>query len=240
MRDAYARNFLLDMADVGQWLLAYRSAPDKAVALQTLAGHFTVQKKDQELEALLREHGPDPPGESQLNAAWYRFYQGELHELRGEYQHAEKDFAAALAKAGQPQQWSFRNALFRARVRTGQAVRTYQENETTTRVFEELANLCVAEKATKELAALLAAHRQAHPAFRHARAWELDVKWLEKDYAGAYQILTENPQGLLAQPRFRWKAENYLIRCLVRLKKTKEAIEKPKPLLKRARATRFF
>ena len=53
-------------------------------------------------------------------------------------------------------------------------------------------SLLVDRKKLAELEGLLVEHRKADPADPEARrpGWDLEVKWLKKDYAGALKLLT--------------------------------------------------
>ena len=56
-------------------------------------------------------------------------------------------------------------------------------------------------------------------------SWELDLKWLKKDFEGVLQFLTEHHDSLPAKPYLRIKADSYRIRCLVKLERTEEAVK---------------
>src|SRR5207249_4270964 len=158
-----------------------------------LARTLTNEKKAGELERLLAEHG-----KSDSESAGYRLYCGELHLLRGEVAQADRHFTAAFAKAPPQVGWQYRNGLIRARVKAEKVVATYQEVGPRRITFEELAQACLTERNAKELAALLAAHRRAEPDDLNVPRWELEVKWLNKDYEGALQLLAAHRAGLFA------------------------------------------
>src|SRR5207249_4407540 len=137
---------------------------------------------------------------------------------------AEAHFAAAAAKGGSRDQWRYRPGLFRARVKAGKAADTYREFGPGARTFEELAALCLEEKDAKQLQALIDAHRQARPDDAGIPAAELDVRWLNQDYEGLLKLLAEHREDLFALPRFRWKADDYRMRSLIKLKRTEDAV----------------
>jgi tetratricopeptide (TPR) repeat protein len=234
-RAHYVNTFVLDMDEVGRRLEGYRAAPDRAAAFQTLAGRLLYQEKGQGLDELLQEHGKTH-GQDPL--VW--FYRGELHLLRGEVGQAERHFAGALAKAPPQNQQLFRHGLFRARVKAGKAAGAYREDGPGTQTFVDLANVCLADKNAGQLAELIAAHRTARPDDPDLPVWELEVKWLKRDYEGALGLLTEHRQGVFAQPRFRWKFEDYLVRCLVKLKRTGEAVREAEALVKKKQGNRVL
>ncbi len=223
-RRIYLADFLRDMQDAGQGLVAYRASPDKAAAFDILAGNLVFQKKDKELVQLMAEHGHDQ-GPALL------YYSGELHLLLGEPAKAEKDFEAALAKAPQRDLWKYRQALNRSRVKAGKAADAYRKaGAPSTQTFEDLAFLCLDQKQPRQLADLIALHRQAHPEDKGLLSWDLEVLWLNQDYTGALKLLDERRQDFL--PRFRWKYENHRVRCLAKLKRSKEAIQEAEAIVK--------
>jgi hypothetical protein len=227
-RENYVSRFLLAMDEASPAIERYRAVPDKVHAFAILAPQLVYQKKDKELAALLEEHGqgrgPDPIRE---------FFEGELNLLRGEPAKAGPHFAAALAKGAKKDEWRFRNGLLRAKVKAGQAANAYQEAELGPRAFEDLANLCIQEKDAKQLQALIDVHRKARPDDPKVAVQELNVKWLNKDYEGALRLLNEHREDVFSWQRFRWTYNDHLIRCLVRLKRTPEAVREAEAIAKK-------
>jgi tetratricopeptide (TPR) repeat protein len=215
----YVTQLAQDMAEAGRPLEAYSSSPDRPAAFEALARALLTGKKAKELESLLKLHGKRHSGDT-----LYLFYSGELALLRNDLPAADRHFRAALAKAGPPQQWMARNGLYRARVRAGKVVETYTEVGPGPETFEALASVCLAEKNADQLGALLAAHTKAKPDDPNLTGWELERRWLKKDYEGALKLLAEHSEGALAAPRWRWTHDDYRVRCLVRLKRTDEAV----------------
>jgi tetratricopeptide (TPR) repeat protein len=226
-RQNYLRRFLTEMASQGFAVDAYRAAPDKAEAFETLALELLSQKKEKDLAALLAEYGQGRQGELLCE-----FYQGELHLLRGETPAAVRTFAAALHRALPPDAWRFRQGLLRARVKAGQAAVAYQDLGPGTTTFQSLAGLCIQEKDSQQLQSLIDAHRKAYPDDGLLPAWELDFRWLKQDYEGALNLLIEHRRDVFALPRFRWKFQDFLIRCLVKLKRGKDAVREMEGLAK--------
>src|SRR5262249_37825642 len=130
-KNYYVSTFVLDMERHGRGLEGYRAAPDKVAAFRPLASKLLADKKDGELEKLLREHGG-----KHADDLWHAYYLGELHLLRGDPQKAEQQLAAALAKAGPQEAWACRSALSRAKVRAGKAADAYLQAGTGARAFE--------------------------------------------------------------------------------------------------------
>jgi hypothetical protein len=224
-RLGYVRRFAQEMEARGQMLEGYRAAPDRAAAFEALAPRLLGAKKEAALADLLKEH-------EQLPAArpLCEFYRGESEMQRGAPDKAEPHFAAAFREAAPQQAARFRGALFRARVKTGKAVATYEQVEPRRKTFEELAALCASEKDAAQLRALLDAHRKADPDDAALTAWEMEQKWLSRDYEGTLRLLDEHRDGVLDEPRFRHKADDYRVRCLVRLKRPADAVREAKAL----------
>jgi predicted Zn-dependent protease len=226
----YVTQFVGEMAAVGKGFEAYRTAPDTALAFDTLARDLVLSKKIKELESLVEVHG-----KRFADSPLYLFYRGEAALLHGNGREAERHFAAALAKAPAAQRWQFRNGLYRARIKMGDVLRTYKEFAAEARLFETLAQLCVRENNPGQLEALLGERRKARPEDRSLPSWGLELLWLKKDYEGAYKVLTGPHKELLAGPRYRWKRDDYLVRCLVKLGKTKEAVKEAAALAGKGR-----
>jgi hypothetical protein len=87
-RREYVTGFVLDMAEAGSGLEAYRAAPDQQAAFETLARNLVSKKEDQALAELLKEHG-----KSHVQDPWHAYFRGEMHLLRGEAEPAEQCFA---------------------------------------------------------------------------------------------------------------------------------------------------
>jgi hypothetical protein len=209
----------------GLMLDGYRAAPDKSAAFEALAQRLLTAKKEAALADLFKEHEQKPEGQ-----AVCEFYRGEWELLRGAPEKAEPHFVAAFRKVSPQDEQRFRNGLFRARVKTGKAVATYEQVEPRRRTFDELASLCAGEKDAGQLQALLDAHRKADPDDASLPGWEVELKWLRRDFEGALRLLAEHRDGVLDEPRFRWKADSYRVRCLVRLKRPADAVAEAKAL----------
>ncbi len=224
-RRVYVRRFVLEMETRGLLLEGYRAAPDKSAAFEALAQRLLTARKGEALADLLKEHEQLPEGH-----ALCEFYRGEWELLRGAPEKAEPHFAAAFLKVSPQYELRFRNGLFRARIKTGKVVATYEQVEPRRKTFEELASLCVAEKDAVQLLALLDAHRKADPDDAILPVWEMELKWLRRDFEGTLRLLAEHRDGVLDEPRFRWKADAYRVRCLVKLKRPAEAVGEAKAL----------
>lgn len=224
-RAGYVRNLVLDMNAAGHGLDAYRAAPDKAVAFETLAGQLVLKKNAEELDALLAEHGKD-----RAKDPWHAFYSGEVALLRGKPALAERSFATAGAPANQ--RWAFQRALHRAQLQAGKIVEAYRDASAGTHAFDELASLCQQEKNAAQLSALIAEHRKSDPDDSNLVAWDLDLRWLQGDYEGALKLLAAHREDVFRSPRFAFKADSHRVRCLVKLKRTDDAVREAEALLK--------
>jgi tetratricopeptide (TPR) repeat protein len=225
-RDAHASIFLREMAAAGFGLEAYHAVPDKYKALEHRGGLWQFQKNTADLTRLLDEYGRT---QMKLPAFWY--YQGQLALLRQDLPSAENHFTAALAMVPWREKWRYRDGLFRTRIQAGKVGETYRQFGADSRTFQNLAQLCLIAKDSGQLAALIAIHRPSHPDDKNVVAWEADVKWLHRDYEGTLRFLRNHRQGIFAEQQYKWKFENYLVRCLVKLNRTQEAIEEAREIV---------
>jgi uncharacterized protein HemY len=226
LRRSYVDQFVRDMAAAGKGLDAYRSAPDQAAAFETLAHEWLLKKNKKDLDRLLEVHRPRHAQEPE-----FLYYLGEAQMLAGNPGQADQHFTAAL-KASPQDAWRYRNALFRARIQAGKMAATYQDFKADAQALATLAHVCLNEKNAGQLEALVAAHRKAQPDDPRLAGWGLEVQWLKKDYAGVLRLLAEDQGGVFTQPRFRWKWDDYRVRCLVKLGKTKEAVQEAEALIR--------
>ncbi len=218
----YVQPFVMAMADQGLALEGYLACPDRPSAFKALAPHFLRLKKDNELEQLLQEHGR----KHAKDASWH-FHNGELHLLRNDAAQAEKSFLAALALPMQRfDKQTFQSGVDRARLKLGRLAESHLASAGSARVFENLASMCALEKDEKQLAALVAAHREKTPDDPSLAAWELDLQWLRKDYAGLVKKLEGPREGPLSGPRWSWKADRLLVLSLVKLDRIPEALKR--------------
>lgn len=216
-RHDYVRRFVLLMKGAGRTLEGYRAAPDKALAFATLAERLVSDKNAKELAALIQAAAGVPA------PAPLALYQGKLLLLQGKVQEAEQTFAAALPKAPREFDYQLRSSLFEARIRLGKTADTYREFGPES--FDLLANECVEQKNAAALASLVAARRQQRPDDPDLVVRDVDICWLKEDFAGAWKLLSAQRDGVLARPRHRWKTNDYLVRCLVKLQRFPEALQ---------------
>lgn len=223
----YISNFVREMAEAGHGLEAYRGSPERNAAFDALAGHFLAHDKLDELERLLAEHE-----QAGTKDALFFYYEGKVRLGKGELAAADRRFTEALKTAPQNRDWAIRDALYQTRVKAGKTVETYRELGGGRKSFDTLASVCQREKNASELESLLAAHHAATPDDTNHPGWEVEVAWLKKDYAGTLQLVKENRDDVLSRPRFRWHREDYLIRCLVHLKRSEEAVREAEAIAK--------
>jgi predicted Zn-dependent protease len=234
-RRYYVTQVVAEAEAAGRGLEAYRAAPDKVAAFQTLARTLADRKQADRLDELLKEHG-----KTQAADPWVSQYAGELLLLRGQAKEAAKHYTAALAKGSSPDQWALRQGLTRARVLAGEAVKLYQECGTGAQAFTDLAFQCQANKDAGQLEVLLAAHRKTDPDDPNLASWELEVRWLKNDYKEVLALLEEHRDGIFRMPSHRWKVDNYRVRCLVKLKRTDEALREAEAITKTKQGNRVL
>jgi tetratricopeptide (TPR) repeat protein/uncharacterized protein HemY len=251
-RQGYLHQFLNGMEAAGHGLDAYRAVPDKpaafqaapvlgkatlkprrsvankAAAFESLASMMVWQKKDRDLAALLAEHG-----KVDKDSPTYHYYQGQLHLLRGDARQAETEFEAALDLVPVEAAWRYRDALFRTRIKRDKVVEVYGQFAAQSGTFEQLANLCIQEKNGKQLQSLVEARRKARPTDPDLPFWDLEEKRLNQDHEGTLKLLTDHRADLFDLPRWRWKTEDYRVRCLVKLKRAADAIQEAEKMAKR-------
>ncbi len=200
----------------------FRAAPDKVLAFEALARQLVIQKKYKELAKLIQEHATTNAGDP-----WLQLYSGELNLERGESAQADECLTALLVRSAETDRWYLqcRFDMLRARIKTDNAAATYQELGPGSRTFRQLANACISEKSADQLQALIAVHRQAHPHAGDWAMWDLEVLWLKKDYAGVLKLLKNDQQEQWKWPPFKWKADSFLVRSLLYLKRPDEALQ---------------
>ena len=118
-----------------------------------------------------------------------------------------------------------------ARVRSRQALAAYLEVEPKAATFDELAAVCVQEKAADQLQILLDAQRKENPDNIDIPRWNLELRLLKQDYDGVLKLLGEEDQDIFRRAYERWKIDDYRVRCLVKLKRTDEAIREAEALV---------
>ena len=88
--------------------------------------------------------------------------------------------------------------------------------------------------------ALIDACRKADPDEAGLPVWDLDLKYLRHDYEGVLKMLAENEEEVFGQPMWPWKADDYRVRCLVKLKRTDDALREAEALAKKRTGSRLF
>jgi hypothetical protein len=227
-RDRHVDDFLFAMLDAGRVLDGYRAAPVAAKALEILCEELLErrrfdkqQRHHDDLQRLLDAHRKAHPNDATL-----AFYQSELYVEDKQYQKAEDVCARAMAgKPDAAMQDRLRHQRVFARFKLGKGLSTYAEFGRSKAVFDQLALLCEVDKDSRQLDALVAAHRRAEPADPSLPMWQMEVKWLAGDYGAAVALLRQHRQGVFAQPLHRWKVHDRLVRALVRLKQPGEALK---------------
>jgi tetratricopeptide (TPR) repeat protein len=245
-----------DMSAAKLPLEFYHSAPDADLqtAFETLANVLVSEQNDQDLAALLQEHGkftrqlvgeqPALAGKTEPDPRqlWLQVIEGELHLLRGAPDKAESCFVAVWNK-GLPRdalQLKARNGLLRASIRQGKTVAAYQKFGPGQRVFGELAALCTKDNNAAELEALLAEYRQTYAGGREIPEWQAELCWLKADYEGVLKVLEDHRQEAFALPRHRSKYDSLLIKALLKLNRTQDAIQQAEIIARRPGGNRVW
>lgn len=232
-RRYYVFQYLRDMINVGKGMDAYRDAPDRSAAFEALAQHLLNKKSEAELKALLEEHVALPRSEED---PIYWNYKAEYHLLRNEPNEAADHFSRAMTLAGRDHRgriWRF--SWQKAMLKAHKIHVVYARAGSKRLALEQLGQLCLQEKDAKQLTLLIALHRQAMLNDPNIAVWECEAAWLRKDYAGVIKLLDEHRADVLASPHYRWKYENQRVRCLVRLKRTDEAVREAENVKKSGR-----
>ena len=106
--------------------------------------------------------------------------------------------------------------------------------------FQDVAYQCVFQKDAEQMALLLAAHRQAFPWLKNLAVWDIEVLWLKKDYKAAVDAIVADRGVLLKNQSHRYKVEGHLVRSLIRLKRTDDAIREAEAITKRKDGTQML
>jgi hypothetical protein len=220
--------FFSDLAAFDVAAEAYRCIPDKIDAFSVMTWRYRNMERLKEFERLIAEHAKHHPNDPRLASE-----RGELHMLRGEFALAEAQFQIAKNN-DQPQNFNVgRFGLIRARVKLGKAVETYNELGKNTLAFQDIASQCIQQKNGEQLELVVAAHRQAFPKAPNLASWDVDIHWAKKDYEKTIAMIRADDAKMLKNPLTKWKCEGYLIRSLVRLKKSEEAVREAEKINQR-------
>ena len=225
---------LTDLGTYDVAVEAYRCIPDKIDAFGYMVFKYRKLERVKELDRLIAEHTRLHPDDARLFSE-----RAELHMLRNEFAEAEKQFLLARERSNFMPHVA-RSGLVRARIKLGKAVETYHELGANAMTFQDIANQCFAVKDGDQLQKLLAAHRKAFPAAKNLSVWEVEVLWLKKDYAAVVKGIEDERATLLKSPKYRWKCESYLVRSLIRLKKTDEALREAEAIAKEKNGSQVF
>jgi tetratricopeptide (TPR) repeat protein len=245
-RDRVRLDYLYAMAAEGHGLEAYRAVPntDAAAAFRTLADNLldfdldpddrpAARKPDKELRGLIDAHRQRQPADP-----WLHFYTGELHMQAKDYDAAEKEFAAGMAKPlDEESQNRFRWTRVWARFQAGRGLSAYGEIGPNDQTFRQLASLFNNPEHADDLQKLIESHRNATTKDGTLPVWQGQVHWLRHEYERAvtqYRHYTPPPKEKDDEERFDeglpWDWEQNLVRSLIRLKRFDEArreLERP-------------
>ncbi|HZZ80913.1 MAG TPA: tetratricopeptide repeat protein, partial [Gemmataceae bacterium] len=218
-------SFLNDLARFDLAPESYRCLPDKRDAFGYMVFKYRLPERAKEYGRLIEEHARLHPDDPRL-----LIERAELHFLKKEYAEAEKTFVQA--RRINPKDNQARFGLIRTRIRLGKAADAYRELGASSQTFLDVANQCVFLKDGAQLERVVAAHRKAFPSIKNLTVWDIEVLYQKKDYAETVKALEAN-RALFKSPLHRWKCESYLVRSLVKLKKTDAAIAEAETIAKR-------
>lgn len=226
-RELEESEFAVKMATIGRGLEAYRNAEFAEEVFARIAAHYRRNNDLEGLAKLVAAHAgkfPKSP-EVALNNGFLALSRGKLHA-------AERIFRAELAKPlptvagdgmakfdGDLRHRIHRNnlkfGLMRTLIRQGRTVEQYRSDGADTEAFAWIAYVCVQEKATAELDALVAVHRKGHPNDGGLAAIEAELLFLKGDYKAAFEIFKKMDDA--------YSERGKALVCLVRLKRFAEA-----------------
>ncbi len=221
-RATYESGFLQAMSAADKPLEAYSAVPDPKTAFPTLANGLVWNAERLEtLRQLIALHRKRRP-----NDHWLDFYTGRVHLLAKEYDQADKALAAGAAKAGSSEPEvadDYRYWRVQARFDAGRALSAYEDIGPKEETFNQLANLFVGAKDSKQLKALVAAHRQAVPGDKSLPLWDAEVHWLDGNHDQVIKVLKQHRATILQEEVNRWKYQDRLVRSLARTRQFGEA-----------------
>jgi predicted Zn-dependent protease len=248
-RDRVRLDYLYAMASEGHGLDAYRAVPntDAGAAFRALADNMLDfdldrderpggREPDKELRGLIDAHRQRLPGDP-----WLHFYTAQLHMQAKDYDAAEKELAAGMAKPlDEESRDRFRSVRVWARFQAGRGLSAYGDIGPNDKTFRQLAGLLNSPERADDLQKLIEAHRKVTPNDRRLPAWEGQVHWLHNEYERAvvqYRRYTPPPKVKDDEESFDhgvpWDWEQNLVRSLIRLKRFDEARrELDRPALK--------
>ncbi len=219
-------SFLAHLANFDLAVEGYRCLPDKRDAFGQLFWRYHQPERVKEFARLIAEHAANDPDDPRLMVE-----RAELEMLEGKFALAAQKFA--LAKLKNPLDPGARFGLLRARIKLGKTADTYRELGPSNQTFLDIANQCVTLKDGVQLESLLVVHRQAFPAAKNLVPWDIEALWQKKDYEATVQAIQAERAGLLKNQTWRWKCEGYLVRGLVRLKRSEEAVQEAETIARR-------
>jgi tetratricopeptide (TPR) repeat protein len=222
-QDEYVVRYLNTMTAAGRMLDGYRSAPDPIQAFRHLADHFISPINDDEdrldrLWRLIAAHRQLKPDD-----VWLDYYEGEAYRAEGDYEAADRSYAAGAAKAQDDEtREAFRTTRVAARLEAGKWLSAYQEIGPRKATFDQLAQSFASREMPQELSELIAAHQANDPNDAVLPAWQAEHHWLRKEYGKVVEVLTGH-RALAGHKELGWRYAQRLVRSLVRLQRAEDA-----------------
>lgn len=178
-RKQLVSDFLLDMTDAGRGVEGYAAAPDAREAFAIVAEELLGQGRKDDFRKLLDAHRRRHPDDPALP-----LYSAELHLGEKAWDKAAQVLKDSLPRAPDDLRKRYQPVYLRAMYQAGRGLQAYQESESRSEAFAQLAGLLALDKKGAELDALVAAHRphagdDPEAAFFEARAKALQGKAAE-------------------------------------------------------------
>jgi len=228
-RDPWRRFYLDEMIDAGRPLTGAAALMDWPGTLRHVGVEFVKAKDSARLMALVLLHAERNPLDP-----WLDYFEGEARMLEGDHAEAEKDYAAGAARVtDEKEREEFRTARVYNLFRAGRAIDALAQIGPRGRTLKQLVWLLSDGGDREGLTALLATQEKADPtlpAFLYCRT---EPAWLDGDHEKAVTALLAARKEILADRELLYDFEDRVIRGLIRIGKTGEALAAARAVEKR-------
>jgi tetratricopeptide (TPR) repeat protein len=192
---------------------AYAQAPDPVQAFNVMARRLFAGGDYQTLEELVAAHLSKFPRD-----AWGNYYHAKLLQDVGDFASANAAYSAAMTTGNSADVDTFRVSWVYERFISGRGLSAYDDIKPSDKVFAQLGRLFGSRKDRSDLSTLIAARRADAPDDPNLPLWDADMKFLDRNYAEAVQILVANRDTIEADEfNKQFWLETY-VRCQVRLR----------------------
>jgi hypothetical protein len=201
---------------LGEGLRVYRISKNPEATFGLLAGHLMRERDTNGLRTLIGEHRGRAPADPQI-----ALYEGDLARLEGRLFEAEEHYRRAEARPDKetisPVEGVAELRLLGLALRKGQVLERYRSGGGDPERFQFLAAICIQEKSSAALDALLDAHRARFPRDPSLNAIAAKADILRGDWEAAWKRMTP------ADLRSEAEREDAIV-CLIRLKRLDDAL----------------